>query len=188
MKFVTQGKANWKYILIVVILSIIVGGGILWWINQQDFSIEFTGIKKPEEVENETANWNIYRIGDFPCEYIGYEIKYPPDLVVEGWEEETLERCPAATSHSVSFIKIKDSKRIVILRITTHGDPLQLMYKSWEEGDAVPVKINEIGGLKIDEGTFVLPKSEKYYFITGGSESGVKDLFNQMLSTFKFLE
>jgi len=29
MPFLTQGKTNWKYILIVVILAVIVGGGIL---------------------------------------------------------------------------------------------------------------------------------------------------------------
>ena len=32
MPFLTQGKTNWKYILIVVILAVVVGGGILWWI------------------------------------------------------------------------------------------------------------------------------------------------------------
>ena len=31
MPFITQGKTNWKYILIVVILAFIVGGGILAW-------------------------------------------------------------------------------------------------------------------------------------------------------------
>ena len=31
MPFLTQGKTNWKYILIVVILAFIVGGGILGW-------------------------------------------------------------------------------------------------------------------------------------------------------------
>jgi len=32
MPFLTQGKTNWKYILILLILTVIVGGGILWWI------------------------------------------------------------------------------------------------------------------------------------------------------------
>ncbi len=43
---IKQDKTNWKYILIVMILAVSVGGGILWWINQQDFSIKFTEIEK----------------------------------------------------------------------------------------------------------------------------------------------
>lgn len=31
MSFLAQGKINWKYILIVVILAVIVGGGTLYW-------------------------------------------------------------------------------------------------------------------------------------------------------------
>jgi hypothetical protein len=33
MPFLTKGKTNWKYILIVLILAVIVGGGILWWLT-----------------------------------------------------------------------------------------------------------------------------------------------------------
>lgn len=51
MPLLTQGKTNWKYILIVITLASIVGAGILWWTNQQDFPIEFPEIKKPEETE-----------------------------------------------------------------------------------------------------------------------------------------
>src|SRR4030042_1457774 len=40
MPFITQGKANLKYILIVVVLAIIVGGGILgyqyWWVPKHE--------------------------------------------------------------------------------------------------------------------------------------------------------
>jgi len=39
MPFLTQGKTNWKYILIVVVLAVIVGGGILgyyqWFIKEE---------------------------------------------------------------------------------------------------------------------------------------------------------
>ncbi len=40
MPFITKGKTNWKFLLIVVILAIIVGGGILgfqyWWVPRQE--------------------------------------------------------------------------------------------------------------------------------------------------------
>ena len=51
MPFLIQGKTNWKYILIVLILAIIVGGGIFFWIKTQEIPpAEFPEIKKPEKV------------------------------------------------------------------------------------------------------------------------------------------
>ena len=35
MPFITQGKTNWKFLLIVVVLAAIVGGGILWSTKNQ---------------------------------------------------------------------------------------------------------------------------------------------------------
>jgi len=37
MPLLTQGKTNWKYILITAILAVIVGGGILWLFLIQEF-------------------------------------------------------------------------------------------------------------------------------------------------------
>jgi len=51
MPFLTQGKTNWKYILIIVILAILVGGGILWRVKREKItSIELPEIKKQEGV------------------------------------------------------------------------------------------------------------------------------------------
>jgi len=36
MPFFTQGKTNWKYIIILLILAVIVGGGILVWVEKQE--------------------------------------------------------------------------------------------------------------------------------------------------------
>ncbi len=82
MPFLTQGKTNWKYIIIVLILAVIVGGGILIWVEKQKVpSIELPKIEKPEKVgkeeprpENETANWRTYRNEEY-----GFEIKYPKE-------------------------------------------------------------------------------------------------------------
>ena len=51
MPFLTKGKTNWKYILIVFVLAVIVGGGILgwqWWMAKEE--IKMPEIKVPEEV------------------------------------------------------------------------------------------------------------------------------------------
>jgi hypothetical protein len=46
MPFITQGKTNWKFLLIVIILAIIVGGGALWWARSQYFPSNPDIIKK----------------------------------------------------------------------------------------------------------------------------------------------
>jgi hypothetical protein len=54
MPFLTRGKTNWKYILIVVVLAAIVGGGILGYLRYFEREIvsinQFPEIKKPEKV------------------------------------------------------------------------------------------------------------------------------------------
>ena len=54
MPFLTQGKTNWKFIAIVIVLAVIVGGGILGWIKMQEVPpAEFPEIKKPEKITEE---------------------------------------------------------------------------------------------------------------------------------------
>jgi len=76
MPFLTQGKTNWKYILIVFVLAVIVGGGILSYVKYLEREMvsitKFPEVKKPEKVEEETANWRTYR-----NEELGFEVKYP---------------------------------------------------------------------------------------------------------------
>jgi hypothetical protein len=57
MPFLTKGKTNWKYILIVLILAVIVGGGILGYLRYFKREIislnQFPGVKKPERAVKE---------------------------------------------------------------------------------------------------------------------------------------
>jgi len=73
MPFITQGKTNWKFLLIVIVLAIIVGGGVLGW-QWLEFKKEMKipEFKLPEKVKDETADWKTYRNEEYK-----FEIKYP---------------------------------------------------------------------------------------------------------------
>jgi hypothetical protein len=86
MPFLTKGKTNWKYILILAFLAVIVGGGILVYLKYFEKEIisltKFLEIKKPEkikvekpEIEKETANWKTYRNEEYR-----FEFKYPDNF------------------------------------------------------------------------------------------------------------
>lgn len=79
MSFITEGKTNWKYVVIVTILFFLVGGEILVYTKETGEKIDFVSqpleIKKPVKViKNETADWKIYESNKF-----GFLIKYPSD-------------------------------------------------------------------------------------------------------------
>jgi hypothetical protein len=58
MPFLTQGKTNWKYILIVVFLAVIVGGGtLIWQLGLPEF-IKFPLFKKPATSKEFTLGLN----------------------------------------------------------------------------------------------------------------------------------
>lgn len=79
MPFITQGKTNLTYILIVVVLAVVVGGGVLGyyysWIKELDAKLAELEIRLPEKVEDETADWKTYRNENY-----GFSIEYP-----SGW-------------------------------------------------------------------------------------------------------
>ncbi len=56
---ITEGKTNWKYILIVVVLAVIVGAGALWYSIKQAPPYQPPEIKKPENMVTEFFNWYI---------------------------------------------------------------------------------------------------------------------------------
>lgn len=100
MPFITQGKTNLTYILIVVILSVIVGGGILgyqylWTAKKGATPLE---VKAPEEIleqfsqeqVSQDESW-VYRNRN-----LAYSLKLP-----EGWREVD---CGESRYPSVCFV------------------------------------------------------------------------------------
>jgi len=71
MPFITQGKTNWKYILIVVILAVIIGCGIFWfvgWMTKEKAKIS--------EIEVSEINLITTKLATIPKKYKD-KIVYP---------------------------------------------------------------------------------------------------------------
>lgn len=80
MAFITQGKTNRKFLLIIVVLAAIVGGGILVYQNwcPKEKEAQSPEIKIPEKTKDETADWETYVNNE-----LGYSIKYSSDFRVD---------------------------------------------------------------------------------------------------------
>jgi len=234
MPFITQGKTNWKYILIVLILAIIVGGGILGWIKMQEVApAEFPEIKKPEKIEEETADWKTYRNEEY-----GFEIKYPRFLLKSDWNYET-EHCIYLTSEVVKGMEWKGASvciEVVSTLPKIYATPEQELLIAGNEppetSESKPllseeVTLNDIvfkkeyygayGGMGAWGDNLITCSTkhkDKYYLIyldhhfiggvPGAEGEGIPtvedlvrecmkgdvyiEIFNQMLSTFRFLE
>jgi len=49
MPFITQGKTNWNFLLIVIILAVIVGVGTLWYAKRLEQPLASVGLPKTEQ-------------------------------------------------------------------------------------------------------------------------------------------
>jgi len=106
MPFLTQGKTNWKYILILLVLAALVGGGILVWMRKQEISpYEFPEIKKPEKIVKEKPYIEVLSPNGGEEWIVGksYEIKWE----TKGLEKENVKLSLALPDHG--WIVIKDN-------------------------------------------------------------------------------
>jgi len=57
MPFITQGKTNWKFLLIVAVLVVVIGGGIFWYSKEQiKPPIGVTQVKPPRDITQDTCS------------------------------------------------------------------------------------------------------------------------------------
>ena len=191
------GKTNIKYLLIVAILAAIIGGGILYcYSNLPEYkvvSIEFPP-KTEKKVEDETADWQIYRNEEY-----GFEFSYPaipPECESckiyesdEGFHVNTasfnIENSGSLTlsefvANKMEGFEIGEEKEIII------GD---------EEGIEVDYRFGGMG--RFGNAAFIKRGDNIFVFnFTAGTfccSSNVDiiyevEVYTAMLSTFRFLE
>ena len=75
MSFITQGKTNWKFLLIVIILAIVVGGGVFawqyWWVPKEE--VKAPEVKAPKEITiTSPSKGEIWKVGGT------YQIRWTP--------------------------------------------------------------------------------------------------------------
>lgn len=195
MPFITQGKTNWKLLIIVIILAIIVGVVVLWYAKRPEKPYQPVQIKKLDE----TANWKTYR-----NEKYGYEIKYPmdwasgPDLFLA----ESIVFCPSqfadpdpsigckllannGSSLPKSSAPIYFSMRLAGITKSLTSLKEENCKSQSELISGIQTEINDCNG-KLT--AFWADSSFTYLFRLGLLDLQYKEIFNKMLPTFNFNE
>ena len=79
MLFITQGKTNWKFIVIVIVLAILVSGGILsyqyWWLPRHEVKPSEVKLIKVKQPEEKTIQATEEKICSFPQNILEYSKK-----------------------------------------------------------------------------------------------------------------
>jgi len=200
----TKGKTNWRYILIIVILALIVIGETLYLLKQEE---KISEIKFPEKVvKDETANWKTYT-----STKMGFSIKYP--LGWEPWPEEVRGDSVGVYINKMSqdlYSGINVIRGPLTPEETQEFNPEEILNKYEKEiiDKEFPsankevreeILVDGIGSTKFCGVTqeyeeqycdvvVILNEDETLFIRCFSEEQECSSTFNQMLSTFRFLE
>lgn len=188
-------------ILILVILIVLAGGGVLAW---QYFGVPEKITEEPEEVtKDETANWQTYRNEEY-----GFELKYPVNLAIRDEINPAnilfLEMIPKGREAACFSISVKPNPTNIGLiedlrryAGTKYEDPYSIAVADCLENRGIPIEIGDKEAYKCDTvrepfiSNIILFSTNNYiYHIKNICEEDLDmgDIYNQILSTFRFLE
>jgi len=175
-------------ILIVVVL--IVAGVVGYYFYKTSQEQKEAEVPKPEQEIDETADWKTYRNDRY-----GYEVKYPNNWKVQ---EGGAPRSPTFSYHWNENIYCQFD--IVVTPVDYGGEIAWYKENDYKEtkygiGGISAIRFNksQVGKNSEPLDAIFFDKNSNYYRIslrtsTNKYEVGCNDVFNQILSTFKFIE
>lgn len=173
MQFLKKFRTNRKLILIILLIVIIVAIGI--WCTLKDPNVLIMKLSESLKVDknetkteggNKIEGWYTYKNEEYK-----YEIQYPPDwkFYLGGYETD-----PGVLNITRFFTKTMINSVIKIRVYQSPNDNYQQIIQGKE---------------KVKNPRAIEKRNDKYYFLISyfGEEGGI-DIFDKMVSTFKFIE
>ena len=214
MQEITQNlKTEWKLFGIVLVISVVISGafiGLLILTQQEPRQVVVPMLTPLQQTEVDTSNWQIYRNEEFE-----FEVKYPNNLLIVvpyigpdptgydfavqvsnietpfgiwcGEEEREFGVNPCVSNQAV-YIFVRD--------LELHEETLQevIGFSSIEFNTQELVTINGLNFIKVGTSFpmyFIERQSVVYSFSWAAGETvrgGSRELYSQILSTFRFLD
>ena len=217
MLLITQGKTNVVYILIVVILTAIAGGGVWWYSIRQEVPYQPSEIQEPAEVY-ETADWNTYRNEEYGFEVKypleATALSYGPNVAQQAIDRG--EQISGTVTPSLDTIVFSDTNGQLGAIGIFHKREKGITVEDYDDGylylsgpcdlrwgfnpDSVRLGSIDDTIALIVEGEMIIKEeivsyNHCYYLknptenlIVISNEGYKEEVFNQILSTFKFIE
>jgi len=179
MKFMNNQKGFAPIVIVLIIVALFVGGIFIWQYFEKE-EVKIPEEKTSEEMTiDETADWKIYRNEEY-----GYEIKYPQD-----WEKGDLSMRTRIFVYK-DFTQLPDNSKELPLKdwLDWQSKKSDFSYENFDfyGSNAFKVKTGAVGGYDIQ---IIIEHQDKIYSLSM-SIMKKEDLetFNQILSTFRFVE
>jgi hypothetical protein len=180
-----KGISTTLSILLVVLLVTVVGGGLVYKYYLAPGEGPSDG--KPGDSQDETADWETYKNEDF-----GFEIKHPEDVGVQQTDSPGVGFGSYRMFFFRTFYTSETNKQMMSISVVPK-DMEGFIQESLVIDTEEEIIVNKKEGVRIigsDQKNLLIDQiwinhDNKIYIIKKGDQ---EDIFNQMLSTFRFLE